>query len=99
SETALSIVLSGKFSSFGFYQEVDEASRHDAEKILHQLGLTYLKDRTYDSFSQGEERRILIGRALMGQPDLLIVDEHCSAQDVRAREDVLNIVRDRKSVV
>ena len=92
-ETALSIVLSGKFSSFGIYQEVDEASRHDAEEILHQLGLTYLKDRTYDSFSQGEKRRILIGRALMGQPDLLILDEPCSGLDVRAREDVLNIVR------
>lgn len=52
-----------------------------------------LADRTYHTFSQGERRRILIGRALMASPELLILDEPCSGLDIRAREDVLKIVQ------
>lgn len=91
-ETGLNIVLSGKFSSFGLYQSIDTASKRKAEDILKKLNLSYLSDRTYNTFSEGERRRILIGRALMGEPELLILDEPCSGLDIRAREDVLKIV-------
>src|SRR5699024_1726034 len=91
-ETELNIVLSGKFSSFGLYQSIDTASKRKAEDILKKLNLSYLTDRTYNTFSEGERRRILIGRALMGEPELLILDEPCSGLDIRAREDVLKIV-------
>ncbi|CAD2070628.1 ABC transporter ATP-binding protein [Jeotgalicoccus coquinae] len=91
-ETGLNIVLSGKFSSFGIYQDIDEASKERAEKVLQDLNLSHLMDRTYNTFSQGERRRVLIGRALMGNPELLILDEPCSGLDIRAREDVLKIV-------
>lgn len=92
-ETGLNIVLSGKFSSFGLYQDVDDESLKRAESILSSLGLEYLTDRKYAAFSQGERRKILIGRALMSRPDLLILDEPCSGLDIRAREDVLKIVK------
>lgn len=91
-ETGHSIVLSGKYSSFGIYQYTDAASKKKAESILKELNLQHLSDRTYNTFSQGERRRVLIGRALMGEPELLILDEPCSGLDIRAREDVLNIV-------
>ncbi len=91
-ETGLNIVLSGKFSSFGIYQDIDAVSKEKAESILEELNLRHLSDRTYNTFSQGERRRVLIGRALMGEPELLILDEPCSGLDIRAREDVLNIV-------
>lgn len=92
-ETGLNIVLSGKFSSFGLYQDIDNASLESAKSILSSLGLGYLADRKYVTFSQGERRKILIGRALMNRPDLLILDEPCSGLDIRAREDVLKIVK------
>ena len=60
--------------------------------MLQDLNLSHLMDRTYNTFSQGERRRVLIGRALMGNPELLILDEPCSGLDIRAREDVLKIV-------
>lgn len=91
-ETGLNIVLSGKFSSFGIYQDIDEDSKETAETVLEDLNLSHLADRTYNTFSQGERRRILIGRALMSNPELLILDEPCSGLDIRAREDVLKIV-------
>ena len=92
-ETAINIVISGKFASFGIYEDLDPETIDLADSILHMLNLSHLRDRTYDTFSQGERRRILIGRALMGGPELLILDEPCSGLDVRAREDVLNIVK------
>src|SRR5699024_3941961 len=91
-ETGLNIGLSGKLSIFGHYQSIDTASKRKAEDILKKLNLSYLSDRTYNTFSEGERRRILIGRALMGEPELLILDEPCSGLDIRAREDVLKIV-------
>ena len=91
-ETGFNIVLSGKFSSFGVYQEIDNDLKEKAEKILGELNLNHLAERTYNTFSQGERRRILIGRALMADPELLILDEPCSGLDIRAREDVLKIV-------
>src|SRR5699024_806542 len=92
-ETGLNIVLSGKFSSFGIYQDIDEDDFKRAKEIMRDLGLESLADRTYHTFSQGERRRILIGRALMASPELLILDEPCSGLDIRAREDVLKIVQ------
>lgn len=92
-ETGLNIILSGQFSSFGLYQEVDDESIENAKGILSSLGLSYLANKKYSTFSQGERRRILIGRAIMSHPELLILDEPCSGLDIRAREDVLKIVQ------
>ncbi|MCD2137695.1 ABC transporter ATP-binding protein [Salinicoccus halitifaciens] len=94
------IVLSGKFSSFGIYQEVTDADREKAEGIMNDLRLDYLKGQVFRTLSQGEKRRTIIGRALMADPDLLILDEPCSGLDILSREDVLSItqsIRDRNS--
>ncbi|KKK34257.1 molybdenum ABC transporter ATP-binding protein [Salinicoccus sediminis] len=90
-ETAMNIIISGKHASFGLYREITAEDRKRAEKILKELRLLYLKDKTYNLLSQGEQRRVLIGRALMADPELLILDEPCSGLDVLAREDVLDI--------
>jgi ABC-type molybdenum transport system, ATPase component/photorepair protein PhrA len=57
-ETGLNIVLSGKFSSFGLYQSIDTASKRKAEDILKKLNLSYLSDRTYNTFSEGAPQNI-----------------------------------------
>ncbi|HIW12831.1 MAG TPA: ABC transporter ATP-binding protein [Candidatus Salinicoccus stercoripullorum] len=90
-ETAMNIIVSGKYASFGLYREITTEDWERAEKILKDLRLMYLKDKTYNLLSQGEQRRVLIGRALMADPELLILDEPCSGLDILAREDVLDI--------
>lgn len=92
-ETVENIILSGKFSSFGIYQEITEEDAKRAEEILFRLRLDYLKGKVYRVLSQGEKRRALIGRAMMANPELLILDEPCSGLDVLAREDVLDITQ------
>lgn len=88
------IVLSGKFSSIGLYnnQEITADDHTLADQIMQNLGINQLKGQLYRTLSQGEKRRTLIGRALMTQPQLLILDEPCSGLDILAREEVLEIM-------
>jgi iron complex transport system ATP-binding protein len=92
SETAIKIVLSGKFATIGLYDQTDSEDLRRAEALMKALGCTALMERTYDTLSQGERQRVLIARALMASPKLLILDEPCTGLDVFAREQLLQMV-------
>ncbi|WP_339203419.1 ABC transporter ATP-binding protein [Paenibacillus sp. FSL K6-3182] len=92
SETALKIVLSGKFATIGLYDQTDSADMIQAEELMRTLGCTALMERTYNTLSQGEKQRVLIARALMATPKLLILDEPCTGLDVFAREQLLQMI-------
>jgi len=92
SETALKIVLSGKFATIGLYDQTDSADMIQAEELMKTLGCTALMERTYNTLSQGEKQRVLIARALMASPKLLILDEPCTGLDVFAREQLLQMI-------
>ena len=86
------VVISGKFSSIGIYEEVTDEDRKRAEKIIGDFGITYIKDKYFATLSQGEQRRTLLARAFMNEPDLLILDEPCSGLDVKSREYLLSVL-------
>jgi iron complex transport system ATP-binding protein len=92
----LNVILSGYYSSLDTWshQQFSTADRTRAESIMERLGVAELKDRTFATMSTGEQRRFLLGRALINDPDTLLLDEPTSGLDLRACFQYLDIVRD-----
>ncbi len=91
-DSAFEIVLSGAYASIGLYEKPTSEIREKAILLLRQLGAIEYADREYETLSQGEKQRILLGRALMGDPELLILDEPATGFDFIAREALLKTI-------
>src|SRR5271156_1436298 len=92
-EPALETVASGKFAMIDFWGRLSRADKNRALKILGQIECAHLAERLWRVLSQGERQRVLIGRALMAGPRVLILDEPCAGLDPAAREHFLQFLQ------
>ncbi|EFB0933652.1 ABC transporter ATP-binding protein [Listeria monocytogenes] len=92
-ELSEQIVLSGKFASIGIYAKVTADELALAKKWLIDCGGISLIGKPYKILSQGERQIVLIARALMASPKLLILDEPCNGLDLFAKERLLERIK------
>jgi molybdate transport system ATP-binding protein len=85
-------VCSGFFDSVGLYRRCSQEQQQIAKLWMENLGLLDYKETLFDKLSHGLQRLLLIARALVKQPLLLIMDEPCQGLDQDNRQHVLNLV-------
>lgn len=89
-ETVRNLILSAAYAVLGRWnEEYDEEDHRRAMAMLSELGVASLVDRTFGTLSEGERKRVLIARALMTDPEVVLLDEPAAGLDVGAREDLL----------
>ncbi len=86
------VVLSGFFDSIGLYRHASAAQRETADHWLYTLNIAHLADRPLNQLSHGEQRLVLLARAMVKLPLLLILDEPCQGLDSANRRVILDIV-------
>ncbi|WP_304028690.1 ATP-binding cassette domain-containing protein [Desulfovibrio piger] len=90
--TALELVCTGLENTVGVYRDYSKAEQEQARRVMRELGVGHLADRSIRLLSTGQLRRLFLARALMGEPDILLLDEPCSALDEDSRRQYLDLL-------
>lgn len=87
----LETIESGAFNSIALQrQRLDDSHLERARQLMEVVGLESLATRSFGECSQGERQRILLARALMASPELLLLDEPASGLDLPSREQLVS---------
>lgn len=91
------VIATGKYGYLRFYENISDEVRDKALAMLKLVRLEHLKDQPIGLCSQGERKKLMLARALMSDPKILIMDEPCSGLDLYERERFLADLEQLKS--
>ncbi|RXT07800.1 ABC transporter ATP-binding protein [Ammoniphilus sp. CFH 90114] len=86
------VVATGEYGYLRFYEPVPDTVKEKAIHLLESVRIAHLKDHPLGSLSQGERKKVMLARALMNDPEILIMDEPCAGLDLWERENLLSSI-------
>jgi ABC-type Mn2+/Zn2+ transport system ATPase subunit len=90
--TVREVVLMGAWRRWALRPWMTRADRDQADRVLQRLGIGGLGDRQIRALSGGQQQRVFLARAMIAEPDLLLLDEPTSGVDIRTRDEVLHLL-------
>lgn len=92
-ERVLDVVMTAAYSVTGRWnEEYEDIDERRAQRVLAEWKLDHLAERTFGTLSDGEQKRVQIARAVMTDPEILLLDEPAASLDLGAREELLQLL-------